>query len=570
MSSRATRGAGARASRYGRSGPTSRRGRARWRWLRLALGGAAASWLAVLMLALPLVARGAPTTLASYGASASGWAIQPYIENDEFINIPAVDQTAPYVYVAIDQNPSADAKAAYFTPGTAINAALGTNSVPYQVPSGVEARYPGQSPASSQAGVFNDGVATQAAAGSQEAQAQEAYAQAAAAVASYQFAPPPGLVPGGGGVPPLPTLPPLPTVPPLPGSSPTATPAGAHPTPTPTHGSNSTPTATPCPLGICLTPIAAPQAARPAQTAQAGPAPVTLPDALEKQLQAALRVAELVNPQALKISGVKLAATDPTLPYAQADVSGQAVAQASDSGVVVTVVTRAAHVELFQGLITFATIETTLSGEAPVTPTPGKGQLATRITGMAIAGIPVTLDQNGVTVTDQSVLSGAQIATLSKALNGALAAAGIQIGLVKTTSASDSQKWEGSGGGVQVTAAFDAAPGSVPATHINFTLGMATASLYALGGGSGFDNSGGGGLGGFFGGFFGSPPGGGGTPGPSGGGGSVRFPGSLTPGELLALLFIVQGVSTAAAAATARQADAIQHLSQPAAEEETV
>jgi hypothetical protein len=570
VSSGATRGAGNHASWFGRGSRGSKTSRARWRWLRLALGGAAASWLAVLMLALPLVAHGAPTALASYGASASGWAIQPYIENDEFINIPATDQTAPYVYVAIDQNPSADAKAAYFTPGTAINAALGTNSVPYQVPSGVEARYPGQSPASSQAGVFNDGVATQAAAGSQAAQAQEAYAQAAAAVASYQFAPPPGLAPGGGGVPPLPTLPPLPTVPPLPGSSPTATPAGGHPTPTPTHSSNSTPTATPCPLGVCLTPIAAPQAARPAQTAQAGPAPVTLPDALEKQLQAALRAAEAANPQALKISGVKLAAMDPTLPYAQADVSGQAVAQASDSGVVVTVVTRAAHVELFQGLITFATIETTLSGEAPATPAPGKGQLATRITGMTIAGIPVTLDQNGVTVADQNGLSGAQIATLSKALNGALAAAGIQIGLVKTTSASDSQKWEGSGGGVQVTAAFDAAPGSVPATHINFTLGMATASLYALGGGSGFDNSGGGGVGGFFGGFFGSPPGGGGAPGSSGGGGSVRFPGSLTPGELLALLFIVQGVSTAAAAATARQADAIQHLSQPPAEEETI
>src|SRR5258708_30618655 len=66
-----------------------------------------------------------------------------------------------------------------------------------------EARYPGTGSANGQVGVLSDGVATQARAGEQQARAgeqqalaAEAYAQAYAAVATYQLAPPPGLVPG--------------------------------------------------------------------------------------------------------------------------------------------------------------------------------------------------------------------------------------------------------------------------------------------------------------------------------------------------------------------------------------
>jgi len=103
-----------------KASPQSRRRTSRGRrWLRrLALASLASGWLGVIVLALPLVAHAAPQSLAAYAVTASGWAIQPYVLNDEFINIPAADQSSPYVYVTIDSGPSADARAAYFTPGT--------------------------------------------------------------------------------------------------------------------------------------------------------------------------------------------------------------------------------------------------------------------------------------------------------------------------------------------------------------------------------------------------------------------------------------------------------------------
>src|SRR5579864_8576961 len=177
--------------RNGPAQPARRRTSQRRRGLRrLSLASFAVGCLGVVLLAVPLVVHGQPaqvTALATYNGSASGWAIQPYVENDQYINVPVGDQYAPYVFTAIDNSPSADAKAAYITPGTAINAVLGTNGAPVSVPDGVDARYPGNGNTSSQVGAFNDSVATQAAAGSESAQAQEDFAQADAAIAAYQF-----------------------------------------------------------------------------------------------------------------------------------------------------------------------------------------------------------------------------------------------------------------------------------------------------------------------------------------------------------------------------------------------
>ena len=554
-----------------RGGPQSQHS-AKFRWLRrLAIASLAAGWLGVVMLALPLIVHAQASALASYGATASGWAIQPYVVNDEFINIPATDQTAPYTFVEIDQIPSADAKAAYFTPGTAINAALATNGASYQVPNGVEARYPGNGSASTQTNVFNDGVATQAAAGTQSVQAAEAYAQAAASVASYQFAPPPGVVPSGG-LPPLPAVPPLPTVPVAPtqpGGGPTPTPS---PNPPPSGG-NATPTPTPCLIVICPTPLAG-QSGQPryilAAARTPSPPAIHLPDVIEQQLATALRAAELANPALLSLAGGHTAATDLTLPYAQADVAGQAVAQAADSGVQVTVATHAGHVELFQGLIEFSAIDSRLQGLAPATRDQGQGAIRTIITGATIAGIPVTIDQGGVQVTGQGGTQSSQVLqALSAALNGALKAAGVQIALVQTMTTHDVGKWQGAGAGVQVTAEFNPASGKVPATHVNFTLGQVTASLYAIGGGSlatdvgGCPDCGGG----FFDNFFGAPASSS-TPGHSGSG-LFSLPGSLSTGELLTLLFVVQGFSTAAVAATASNAEQVAKALQPLVEEES-
>src|SRR5579863_5089330 len=88
---------------------------------KLALISALCFWAALLALALPGAAHADANDLASYGATASGWAIQPYVLNDAFLNVPAADQSAPYVFISMDNTPGAEAKAAYFFPGTAGN-----------------------------------------------------------------------------------------------------------------------------------------------------------------------------------------------------------------------------------------------------------------------------------------------------------------------------------------------------------------------------------------------------------------------------------------------------------------
>lgn len=555
-------------------GRQRRRGR---RWLRkLALVGLASSWLGVLGLALPLVAHGDTSLLASYGASASGWAIQPYVLNDAFLNIPALDQASPYLFVSIDNTPSADAKAAYFTPGTAINAVLATENTGQQVPNGVEARYPGTGAASSQVGPVSDGVATQAGAASESVQAEEAYAEAQAGLASYQFAPTPGSIPPGGGGGPLPTVPPIPTIPPI-GSTPTSPPGDHSPTPTPTPPSKQpTPTATPCLAGLCLSaPVYASNDAL-SQAGNASPAPVKLPDLFEQQLATALRAVELANPQLLQLANGHLATSNSQLPYAAADESGEAVTQATNSGATIAVTVHAGHVELFQGLITFAAIDSTLQGQAPASNAKGQGQITTTIIGAAIGGIPVTIDQNGVQVNGQGgAQSSAVEQQLSTALNAALQQAGIKIALSQNTSMQDAGKWQGSGGGLEVTGDFEPGHG-VPGTHVDFTVGEVSGSAYALPGAP--FNGGGGGFGGFGGGYYG----GGGFGGlPSGGTGGSNTPpqnpgskllsllSSLSPGELLSLLFIVQGVSTAAVASAAGGAETAAKAGKLLVEEET-
>src|SRR5579875_1465469 len=357
-------------------------------WLRrLALASFAAGWLGIIGLVWPLAVHGQAndvSLLSSYGATASGWAIQPYIESDQFSTIPATDQSAPYVYTSIQgdifpdgsTSETAKAKAAYVTAGTAPNAVLtqaGQAGAPSeQVPDGVEADYPGATgSASSSIGAVSDGVATQACAGGEQAQAAEATAQAYSTLASYRFAPsqlgalpsgctPPAL-PGGVPTPPaLPTLPPLPTPPALPtlpggsGATPTATPSagggtGATPVPTATRAA-PTPTATSCPLIICLGGQPQQAAYQPEVAAHTGasPVPVPLPDVVEQQLATALKAAELANPNLLALAGGKLAAPNLGLPYAAADISAQSAVQASNSGAQATLVVHGGHVELFQ------------------------------------------------------------------------------------------------------------------------------------------------------------------------------------------------------------------------------
>lgn len=556
------------------------------RWM---LASILSFWLALLSLMLPLSARADANSLASYGATASGWAIQPYVVNDSFINVPAADQSAPFVFVSLDNTPGAQAKASYFFPGTAVNAVPNTQGIPVSVPVGVDARYPGNGSASGQVQSFNDGVASQAAVGTESAKASEGYALAQSVIGSYQFAPTIPATPGSG-VPPLPTVPPVPTVPGV--AAPTPTPSsGGGSAPTPTPGSSKTPTPTPstCVLPpICLSSVLPVEHTAQAAQGTGTLVPFKLPDLVEQQLTTALKAVEVANPSLLNLAGGHLAATNSQLPYAAADASSEAATRATDSGVVVAVVTRAQHVELLQGLITFASVESTLQATAPASNAHGSGTIVTRILGATIAGIPVTIDERGVTVNDQH-LSADQIQALSDQLNGALAKAGVHMALTQSvTKDGEAGYWEGAGAGLEVTAEVNPAgaglpsPASgVPATHVDFSLGKVSASIYATpGSGSGGGSGGGGGLGG--GGFYCCDFGAGGNgSGDNGSGGgtstSTRHGGSktlsllagLTGGQLLALVFIVQGVSTGAVAATAGYTDSKAKAAEAATEEET-
>jgi hypothetical protein len=248
--------------------------------------------------------------------------------------------------------------------------------------------------------------------------------------------------------------------------------------------------------------------------------------------------------------------------------------------------TRATHVQLFQGLITFASIESTLKATAPATPDQGSGTITTHISGAAIAGIPVTIDANGAQIDCQGSTqppcvgngSGTIVQTLSSALNQALTAAGLKVTLESNTTYHDVEKWQGSGGGVEVTGTIPGTNGVSP-SHIDFSLSHVTATLYVVpnttsssGGGSSEFSGGGAGCPdcsgfGVISSIFGSP----GTPGSSGhrGSGIFSLPGSLSSGELLALLAVVQGFSTATVAAVASNAAAAQKAAQPIVEEES-
>ncbi|HEX9069481.1 MAG TPA: hypothetical protein VF807_11990, partial [Ktedonobacterales bacterium] len=496
--------------------------------------------------------------------------------------------------VSMDNTPGSRAKASYFFPGTAINAVPNAQGVAVSVPVGVEARYPGSGTASNQVGGINDGVATQAGGGTQSAQAAEGYAIAQAALGTFQFAPtvpqaptsPPSLpgVPGVPTVPPVPTLPPVPT---SPAATPGSTPATA-PTPSPTPH---------CVLIFCLSSALA-NAPEVPKTAQAGLPTFTLPDLVQQQLATNLKLAQLSNPDLLKLAGGLPAATDPKLPYASADASSQAVTRATNDGVTVSVVTRAQHVELLQGLITFASVNSTLQATAPASSAHGTGTIETQITGAAIGGIPVIIDQNGLTVKDQNA-SPAQIQSLSDQLNAALKAAGVQVHLTKSTVKSDAGFWEGSSAGVEVTAELNPAAlnlpcppppptgtsvpcpyNGIPGTHVDFTLGAVNASIYATPGDNSGSGSGGGSTGGGGGCFFcGGFGGGGGSSGDNGGStsttttqhgsGSFLIPGGLHGWSLVFFVFIVQGLSTGVVAATAGYAESAAKAAAVVTEEES-
>lgn len=552
-------------------------------------------WLALTTVAIPLdSAHADPNSLSSYGAVASGWGMQPNAVNESFQNVPIADQAAPYVYVSMDNTPGAEAKASYFFPGTAINAVPNTQGVSVAVPNGMEARFPGNGSASRQAGGFNDGIATQAGAGSQSATAAEGYALAQAAIASYQFAPVIPATPqppSPPGVPGVPTAPPLPSPPALP----TTAPGGSTPTATPGGGATATPTPSPKPcLIVCLPGAsssthggvdAAPAALQPAQ----GLPPVTLPDVVEQQLTAALKAAETTNPNLLALAGNQLATPDPTLPYASADMASQAETRATDDGVTVAVQTHAQKVELFQGLIRFASVESNLQASAPGSQTvKGSGTITTTVTGATVAGIPVTVDQHGVTVAAQN-LSAAQAQALSDQLNAALANAHVHVSLMPSVITTDYGAWQGAGSGVEITAGLSPADvgapppaNGIPTTHVDISIGSVSANVYAspgdtgssTGAGGGFfgGGSGGFGSGGYF--SFGGSTGGSSTgssaPAPAPKlFGTFTLPRGLQGLPLLSLVFVIQGLSTGAVAAAGGYTAPDGESGTPIVEEET-
>ena len=152
--------------------------------------------------------------------------------------------------------------------------------------------------------------------------------------------------------------------------------------------------------------------------------------------------------------------------------------------------------------------------------------------------------------------------------------------------------WQGAGAGVEVKA--DLSPSSLnppppanglPATHVDFSIGQVSASIYATppdadtsgsAGGGGFGGGGGycffcGGGGGFGGGNVGSS---GSTTSTTPGSssrqtGAFTLPGGLRGAPLLAMVFVIQGLSTAAVAASAGFTDATGLSETPAVEEET-
>jgi hypothetical protein len=254
------------------------------------------------------------------------------------------------------------------------------------------------------------------------------------------------------------------------------------------------------------------------------------------------------------------------------------------------VVTHAQHVQLLQGLITFASLQSTLQGLAPATLTLGSGTITTTIVGATIAGIPVTIDAQGVQIDCQGSTqppcagsgSGATIQILTDALNQALAAAGLKLVLNQNMTASHVEMWQGTGGGVDLsgtltppnTSGLPASTGISP-TQLDFSLGRVSGNFYALAAPP-FPNGGGSGSSGYdFGSYYpsyayspGSPgSSNGGTSGPRGLGGPLL--GTLSQPQMLALLVVVQGLSIAAVAGTAGNASAAAKAAQSIVEEES-
>lgn len=574
----------------------------RRRWMLVSLLSFSLSLVTALILPMA-TANADANSLSSYGATASGWGIKPQVVNDSFQNVPAADQAAPFVFVSMNNTPGAEAKASYFFPGTAVSAVPNTQGVSVNVPDGMEARFPGNGSASSQLTGFNDGFASQASAGVQSAKASEGYAQAQAAMTHYQFAPalPSASSPSVPGVPGVPTVPPLATPPALPSPAPMPTVSGGS-TPSATPGASPSPTATPKSCFIVCLPgqsgsmHGGVDASAPPASPAVGIQGVALPDIIEQALTTSLRAAEVSNPNLLSLAQGKQATTDPSLPYASADMSSQAETRASDDGVTIVVQTNLQNIELFQGLITISSMQSRLQAVAPSSLVKGSGTITTNVTGAAIAGIPVSVDQNGVTVNDQNV-SAAQAQALSDQLNAALKQAGVKVSLMSSVITTDIGNWQGSGSGVEVTADLGASSlntppppanvpdptKAVPATHVDFTIADVSASIFATppeatsptssggGGGGGYINYGS--SGGAVCTVNGSAPSSPSSPNTPVAAprffGAFTLPAGLHGVPLVALVFVIQGLSTAAVAATAGFTSPSGEGTASAAEEET-
>lgn len=105
------------------------------------------------------------------------------------------------------------------------------------------------------------------------------------------------------------------------------------------------------------------------------------------------------------------------------------------------------------GVLTIENVSSSVSGAVGGTPGTATQQATLTVTGATVAGIPVTVDNNGVTVSEQSA-PGPLGAATQEQVNGALAAAGVQVRTVpgaEPVATPDGTKVEVDSGGLVIT-----------------------------------------------------------------------------------------------------------------------
>lgn len=95
-----------------------------------------------------------------------------------------------------------------------------------------------------------------------------------------------------------------------------------------------------------------------------------------------------------------------------------------------------------------------------------------------VGGVPVILDEAGVSVAEQQVVGGADVTAANEELQALLAAAGIQVRLLQTVEVSDDRTARASSGGVAIEV-VTASTSGVPRNALVLVLGRGEATLSA-------------------------------------------------------------------------------------------